>query len=467
MTSALLVAAAFLVAGAGAAQAHARLRGSEPSASATVAVAPSVLRLAFTEVVERAQSNVLILGPDGRPVAGLRTIRDPRDATVLLTALPPGLPRGSYTVSWRVLSVDGHPVSATFRFAVGAATSPLAATTGGGFGPTALGGTGRALDDIGVLALVGLTAFPLLVAGAGRRGAGQWIPAGAMTDLLRRLRAPLAVCLLLAVAGNSLIAVDTLAQARGFPPSRVGQHLDELRSFFAGTRTGRLLWVREAGLVALGVALAFSYGPRRSPERPGRRTTGLWLHLAGSAALLGTISLSSHATTATADAWLSVAIDWSHLAAAGVWTGGLLALALAGLPAARSSARTDLSAGADQAGRLTAGFSDLAQACMLVVLATGTYEALVHVTSLGALGRTDWGGELVAKLALWVTVLLVATVTTGSLVPRVSHRAAAATARLAACGELARAVRYELAGAAALIAVAAVLAGTAPPDQLT
>ena len=183
--------------------------------------------------------------------------------------------------------------------------------------------------------------------------------------------------------------------------------------------------------------------------------------------MLGTVSLSSHAGTAAADAVLSMAVDWSHLVAAGVWTGGLLALALAGLPVARAAARQDPAAGAEHAAALTARFSDVAQLSMLVVLATGLYEALVHVSGLGQLGRTAWGGELVAKLALWAVVLLVASASTASLVPRISQRAAGATARLAACGELASAARFELAAAMALITVAAVLAGTAPPDQLT
>ena len=77
--------------------------------------------------------------------------------------------------------------------------------------------------------------------------------------------------------------------------------------------------------------------------------------------LLLTVAVSSHAGSTTADRWLSVGIDWSHLIAAGVWTGGLLCLALAGLPAARASGQQDPEAAAEQAGLLTARFSDVAK----------------------------------------------------------------------------------------------------------
>lgn len=459
--AAMVGAGVLLVGGATPALAHARLRGSVPAAAATVTGSPATVRLAFTEVVEPGQSQVLVTGPEGRAVAGVRTTRDPRDATVLRAALPPRLPRGTYAVTWRVLSVDGHPVAASFRFAVGAATGSLTATSNSGFGPSLLGGTGRALDDVGLLALVGLLAFPLLVLGVGHRRPPP-VPTDAAAAVQRRLRPLLTIALLMAVVGNMLLTVDTLAQSRGFPAARVWRHLPELGTFLGSTRTGQLLAARETGLLLLGGALAMAYTGSR---RPAGRATGA--HLALGLGLLGTVSLSSHAGTAAADAVLSMAVDWSHLVAAGVWTGGLLALALAGLPVARAAARQDPAAGAEHAAALTARFSDVAQLCMLVVLATGLYEALVHVSGLGQLGRTAWGGELVAKLALWAVVLLVASASTASLVPRISQRAAGATARLAACGELASAARFELAAAAALITVAAALAGTAPPDQLT
>lgn len=449
--AAAVAAVVLLVLAAAPASAHARLRTSDPAVAETVATAPMTLRLSFTEVVDVAQSRVEVTGPDGGGVP-TRVARDPADATTLLVSLPDRLARGSYAVAWSVLSLDGHPAGSEFSFAVGAATSPPVTEVTAGLGPTVLGGTARALADAGLLLLVGLTAFPVLVLRRARRRAGP-----SVDDVRPRLAWPMAGALLLALLGTALLAVDTAARARGFAPGQVAANLDELTALLVGSRTGVLLVVREAGLLVLaGWLLAGSRGA------VGGEVGRLGLAVA----LLGTVSLSSHASASPSDAWLAVAVDWTHLAAAGAWSGGLLALGACAVPAGRALARRDPAAGAEHVAACTTAFSDLAQLCMLAVLATGTYATLVHVGGLQDLGRTAWGAELVVKVGLWLAVVAVAGVTAVGVVPRVSGRAGSLTGRLASAGHLARAVHLELAAAAALIAVAAVLAATAPPDQL-
>src|SRR4051812_15383106 len=93
------------------ASAHAAFISSDPAAGAVLATAPSSVSVRFSEVVDAAQSELAIAGPDSLRLSGVITRRDPRDATRLTAALPSGLERGTYTVRWRVLSVDGHPVS--------------------------------------------------------------------------------------------------------------------------------------------------------------------------------------------------------------------------------------------------------------------------------------------------------------------------------------------------------------------
>lgn len=458
--SPVLLAIVLLLAGAGPASAHAGLVVSDPPAGAVLAGGPGSVGLRFTEVVEPGQSEIVVAGPDRRRLDGVRARRDPQDASRLVAALPAGLDRGTYTVRWRVLSIDGHPTDGGFRFAIGAPTLPLAGGLGGsGSGPTALGGAGRALTDVGLLALVGLAAFPWLVLRPAVRGLpAQHVDSTRAQVLLRLLPWQLGAVGFAAV-GSLLLLLDTTAQARGFAPSAVAGHLGDVGALLTGSRPGRLFGVRLFGLVVVLVALLLQ---RRKATRGG----GSGIALAAlPVLLLLTVSLASHASAAAVDAPLAVVMDWSHLIAAGVWTGGLLALALAALPAARDLMRRDQSAAADTAAALTRSFASAAQACMVAVLVTGAYPALVHLDRLADL-RASWGVELVVKLALWVTVLLVATVNTFSIVPRMSERAASVSARLVACGDLASAVRVELVLAGALLSVAAVLAGTAPPDQV-
>lgn len=96
---------------------HAFLVKSTPTRRAVVAQPPARVDLWFNERLEGAYSRVSVVNAEGRRVDlgdGSVGRDDPRLLTV---SLPPLVP-GTYTVRYRVLSVDGHVVDATFSFTV-------------------------------------------------------------------------------------------------------------------------------------------------------------------------------------------------------------------------------------------------------------------------------------------------------------------------------------------------------------
>jgi methionine-rich copper-binding protein CopC len=114
---AALVAAATLFA-AGAAWAHAFLDHASPAVGSTVPTAPPVLRLWFTQGLEPAFSSVTVTDTSGKRVDGGDAKVDAKDATLLTVSLK-RLPPGTYTVKWRVVSVDTHTTNGDFTFTVG------------------------------------------------------------------------------------------------------------------------------------------------------------------------------------------------------------------------------------------------------------------------------------------------------------------------------------------------------------
>jgi hypothetical protein len=115
-----LVAAAGLAALAlwpGAALAHAVLVKSVPAQRATLTEPPPKVELWFNERLEPAYSKASVTNEAGAQV-DLRDVAvsadDPRRLSL---SLPPLVP-GRYTVSFRVLSVDGHVVESTLTFTV-------------------------------------------------------------------------------------------------------------------------------------------------------------------------------------------------------------------------------------------------------------------------------------------------------------------------------------------------------------
>src|SRR5262245_60122368 len=96
-----------------AAWAHASLIRAEPADGATVAEAPSTLRLVFNEPV--SPLIVRLIRPDGTTATPETKAES---ATIIVT--PGELRNGTHVLSWRVVSADGHPLGGSLIFSVGA-----------------------------------------------------------------------------------------------------------------------------------------------------------------------------------------------------------------------------------------------------------------------------------------------------------------------------------------------------------
>jgi len=113
----LALSVALIVIGA-VAHAHAVLDHASPAVGSTVATAPAVLSLSFTQEIEPAFSKVSVTNAAGQRV-DLENIQVPPGAPAELRVGLRSLPPGTYTVSWRVVSVDTHPTEGRFQFTIG------------------------------------------------------------------------------------------------------------------------------------------------------------------------------------------------------------------------------------------------------------------------------------------------------------------------------------------------------------
>jgi hypothetical protein len=99
------------------ADSHAVLVRSTPAARAVLSHPPDRVRLWFNERLEPAFSSATVWSGSGARM-DRQDVRvgpdDPKQLSVTLPALDPG----TYTVRFRVLSVDGHIVEGNFPFTV-------------------------------------------------------------------------------------------------------------------------------------------------------------------------------------------------------------------------------------------------------------------------------------------------------------------------------------------------------------
>lgn len=110
------------------AAAHTELDSSSPGANATLSGLPPRVTLTFSDEMTQKYAKVALTGPDGKSAG----TGDPQ-VQGKSVSLPVDVrsPAGRYTVGYRVVSADGHPVSGSYTFTVrdvdGPSPSPRAA----------------------------------------------------------------------------------------------------------------------------------------------------------------------------------------------------------------------------------------------------------------------------------------------------------------------------------------------------
>jgi methionine-rich copper-binding protein CopC len=119
----LLIALFIGVVSAAPASAHTALESASPADGATVNP-PTRIVLTYSEPVRFTQ--VLVTDAAGRQYQSGRPVNVDNTVTENISTIPPN---GRYTVAWRVVAPDGHPVEGAYQFTVTGSdvTAPAAA----------------------------------------------------------------------------------------------------------------------------------------------------------------------------------------------------------------------------------------------------------------------------------------------------------------------------------------------------
>lgn len=110
------------------AAAHDDIVAASPAAGSSIGVGPNEISLTFSGEILTETSAVVIevIAPDGQNVA----VDPPEiDGTTVTQGLAPEQVPGVYTVRWRVVSSDGHPISDEYTYTLEALTVPASTPT--------------------------------------------------------------------------------------------------------------------------------------------------------------------------------------------------------------------------------------------------------------------------------------------------------------------------------------------------
>lgn len=398
--------------------AHAVLVSTEPADGVRLEQGPSDVHLMFNEPV--APVLVRVLDGSGVEIAGPERVGG--HGEMVHIALPAALPEGGYVVSYRVISVDGHPVVGSVVFVVGDGAAP-AAVEERSVELAAAATAATAIHYLGLFVAAGGVLFVLLVTGRG-------------TPLVARFR-------------PGLVAGAFAAAAAGV--LRIGLTGADLSGGDLGGLMGPVAWriglatsvavsmaVAVSGLVLIGFGLA-------TPRRRGR---GILLGVGAAVALLS-LAASGHAATAP-PRWLSVPVVALHGAAAAYWVGAFwpLSVALRVLPVG-------------EVLPIVQRFARLAIAAVAVLVVAGAILSALQLETPTAVVATVYGRVWAAKMALVLALLALAALNRQVLTP------ALAGGLPGSAGRLRRSVAAEAVLALAITGATAAFALGPPPRALS
>ncbi|MFD5492856.1 copper resistance CopC/CopD family protein [Streptomyces sp. GDS52] len=378
-----------LLGSAGPASAHAAVREAVPEDGSVVKTAPQHVTMTFTESVALLDDSFRVYSPDNHRVKlGEPRHADDRSDTARVD-LPDGLDEGTYTVAWRVVSADSHPVSGAFTFSIGkpSPSAPAAPEDPAEHPVTSsLYNTGRYLAYVAAALLIGTVAFAALC----RPPDTAPLRMPLVTGWWTLLTATLALLVLRAPYENGSAPTTAFDLAA-----------------FTGILTGRpaIALLARVALLALTAAVLLRLSRvahRGEPDvgdgEPGDRTPPAQLAVGGvlAVALALTWAAAEHAS-AGIQVPLAMTSSVLHLLATACWLGGLVALLT-----------VLFSAGTPLPVATVVRFSRLAFLSVTVLVVTGVYQSWRGLGSWTALGDSAYGRVLTAKLVMTVVLLLAA-----------------------------------------------------------
>jgi copper transport protein len=404
-----------------AAFAHASLVSSEPADDAVLATAPKQFVLTFNEAV-----TVLALrltGPSGAALQLADAVV--RDTSLVIEAPEPGGPdrcgRGTYVLSFRVVSIDGHPVGGTVVFSVGEPS----------------GERPKVGEQASPGALIAIwIARVLMLAGFGIGIGGAFFLAWMLPDRPPPRRAATAAAVMTAVGATmSLLAVGL-------------QGIDSLAvplSALWRPSVWRVGFATSFGASAAIAILAFALAwlALRNADAGRRRALS-------AAALAGVgLALAASGHASTARPFLTAPAVFLHGTGIAFWVGSLLPL-------------YDLVRDKDRraTGIALARFGRAIPFALVALAASGVLLAAVQLDHLSALWTTAYGQVFGLKCLALAGLFGLAAANRFVLTPALARGAPAAG------GRLARSIGFEIVLVVAILAVVGLWRFTPPPRAL-
>ncbi|MBC2249996.1 copper resistance protein [Listeria sp. FSL L7-0123] len=357
--------------------AHAYLENSNPADQSHIKTAPEKVTLVFNEEIEADFPLIEVKNSSGERVKTGKTAVSKKNNHMVEALLPADLKADVYSVSWRVVSADGHAVTGLISFKLGDTKATFQATEVPSNGADLqISSIQKAILYIGFSLFIGVLLF----------GLGLYPRKEPLTEKIssRLKKVTWTALVFLGVALLMQLFVQTsittgVSISKSFQPNQL--------TAFLATKTG-YIWISEfvVWLVLTIFTFIMFYKNKQSS----------WFALLTETALIGYLifakAQNGHAA-ASADKIVSITADMLHMIAASVWVGGILVLLFV-LP------RTG------KARAIWSRFAIVAIIAVASILVSGLLMAVMNIGQMANLFTTNYGKLLLFKIGLFLLMAL-------------------------------------------------------------
>jgi len=458
------------------ANAHALLSSTDPQSDQVVGESPERVTATFSEPVEIAFGALRVHDTNAERVDSGEATHPDGDSEAVTVELESDLPEGTYTVTYRVISSDAHPIEGAFVFHVG-----RAGVRAEGIGETLLSGEGGSgtLEQVlygvfrwglfsALIVLGGAFFFLILVWNRSHQKQRDEAVDRAFIERWRKLVVWAWWVAVVATGGGFIlqgaVAAD-LSISGALSPSVAGELLQTRYGLVAAIRFGILVLLGAAWIIVSRSEAHRAIWPLRQGSTVGAAAAEMplprWLTLGGIVlfgVLAATPGLSGHAG-ATDPVWLNVPTDALHVIAASIWIGGLVTLVWA---AFRAYSPIESGPSAEVLGPVVSRFSDVAMVAVAVLVATGVYRTWVEVQAWRAFVEAPYGWVLLTKVGVFLPLLAMGAVNNRVLKPRIKNAVDSPDSDGSGMNTMRKVVRVEIALGVVVLALTALLVNLPP-----
>ncbi|MBX5435812.1 MAG: copper resistance protein CopC, partial [Alicyclobacillaceae bacterium] len=380
------------------ASAHAYIVKSDPAPNQRLSDPPREVRIWFDEPVQLVMGSLQVRDESGRLVNQGAARTDAHDPKLVECALRRNLPPGLYSIRWRVISADGHPVQGVIPFSVGVAGAQT-----GGAQKTSQPYTAGYRPGPGMLLTRWLQYLSAMVY-TGALWFGRYVLAASLrsSDGVNRRLNRLLWTAWAGLTAGTLLSLPVQASVDTGTSGTAAMRWPVIRTVVGHTASGAV-WMTEMAILLCLFAeqCVLVRAQRRRLRDAAWAAKWFWPAAALAWGWLLAKSFNSHAA-AGSGAGIAVPMDVIHLTAGSIWVGSLAGMVCV------ARARRDEPAVAAGFAETLRRFGPWGMSSVFALVVTGYYAATANIPTRYAWTHTLYGRTLLVKLAVFAGMFALA-----------------------------------------------------------